>query len=172
MPAYVVIDRQHDILRFSGDTGRYLGPSPGVASLNLFTLLRRSLRPVVRAAVQQAIAKQQPTLHEGIAVEDGVVAFTIDLIVEPVSDPGDDGVCVVAFRDREKPHAVANPEPGDSMPATDLEAELIATRTRLQATIDEIETANEEMKSANEEYQSVNEELQSANEELETSKGC
>jgi two-component system CheB/CheR fusion protein len=113
-------------------------------------------------------------VHEGIAVEDGGIAFTIDLIVEPVSDPGDDGACVVAFRDRGKPRAVAKPGRGGSRatgtPATDLEAQLIATRARLQATIDEIETANEEMMSANEEYQSVNEELQSANEELETSK--
>jgi two-component system CheB/CheR fusion protein len=61
-------------------------------------------------------------------------------------------------------------ERSGSTPHAELEAELVAARARLQATIDELETANEEMKSANEEYQSVNEELQSANEELETSK--
>jgi two-component system CheB/CheR fusion protein len=52
-PVYVVIDKNHEILRFSGsEAGRYLGPSPGTASLNLFDILRKPLRSVVRAAVQ------------------------------------------------------------------------------------------------------------------------
>ena len=56
-PAYFVIDRQHQILRFSGSEARhYLEPSPGVANLNLFSLLQKTLRPAVRAAVEQAFA--------------------------------------------------------------------------------------------------------------------
>jgi hypothetical protein len=35
-PAYFVIDRHYEVLRFSGaETGRYLEPSPGTATLNL-----------------------------------------------------------------------------------------------------------------------------------------
>ena len=53
-PVYFVIDRNHDIVRFSGaDAGQYLEPSAGAASLNLFSILRRALRPDVRAAVQR-----------------------------------------------------------------------------------------------------------------------
>ena len=52
-PAYVVIDRHENICAISGgEVGRYLGPSPGSASLNLFSNLRKTLRPVVRAALQ------------------------------------------------------------------------------------------------------------------------
>ena len=56
-PAYFVIDRRHEILRFSGSEARhYLEPSPGTANLNLFGLLQKALRPAVRAAVQQALS--------------------------------------------------------------------------------------------------------------------
>jgi two-component system CheB/CheR fusion protein len=53
-PAFLVIDRQHDILRFSGQTAKYLERATGVASLNLFTLLDTDLRPAARAALTQA----------------------------------------------------------------------------------------------------------------------
>jgi two-component system CheB/CheR fusion protein len=174
-PAYVVIDRNHEILRFSGQTGRYLGPSPGTASLNLFGLLQRSLRPGVRGAVQEALATRRQSIHEAITLETDGDRHLVDLIVEPFPEPHDTGVCIVAFRDRHGAPARGAADKvrsgGPANPQTaELEAELAGTRVRLQATIDELETANEEMKSANEEYQSVNEELQSANEELETSK--
>lgn len=51
-----------------------------------------------------------------------------------------------------------------------LERELVETKKRLNAIIQEKDTFNEELKAANEEIQSSNEELQSTNEELETSK--
>ena len=53
-PAFVVIDGRHEIVRFHGDTGRYLGPSTGAATLNLFSLLNRGLRTAARTVVQQA----------------------------------------------------------------------------------------------------------------------
>src|SRR5262249_49328182 len=54
-PAYFVIDGNHEISRFSGaETGAYLEPSEGAATLNLFSIVRKALRPVVRAAVNQA----------------------------------------------------------------------------------------------------------------------
>ena len=55
-PAYLVVDRQHDVLRFSGQTAKYLEPTTGAASLNLFNLLHPDLRAVVRAALKRAAA--------------------------------------------------------------------------------------------------------------------
>ena len=54
LPAYLVVNRQHDVLRFSGQTGKYLEPATGVASLNLFTLLHPDLRAIVRVALKRA----------------------------------------------------------------------------------------------------------------------
>ena len=166
LPAYVVVDRNHDVVRLSGETDKYLGPSPGTASLNLFSLVRKPLRTPARSALQNALTTQAAVRHENLMIQTGGQRRWLDLIVEPL----DAGHFAVAFDERPTPTAgsdvSAPPEPSSD----GLERELVATRERLQATIDELETSNEEMKSANEEYQSVNEELQSTNEELETSK--
>lgn len=175
-PAYVVIDRQHDILRFSGgDVGRYLEPSPGTASLNLFGIVRKALRPSVRSAVQRAQKTAEPVTIENTTIKIEGRSRCVKLIVEPIVNERaiEAGRWIVAFQetgaattgqDMKAPAGALHPDVGA------LEQELQTTKTQLRASIDELETANEEMKSANEEYQSVNEELQSSNEELETAK--
>lgn len=160
-----MIDRNHNIVRFSGaEAGQFLEPSSGAASLNLFSILRRTLRPDVRAAVlaveadRRGIMKQIP--HPGVAGQDRALA----LIVEPIEA----GLFVVALREVMGPE-VEEQEPGQPAGSA-LEQELRATKAQLRASISELETYMEEAKSATEEMQSVNEELQSSNEELETSK--
>ena len=169
-PAYFVIDRNYEILRFSGSgTGPYIEPSVGAASLNLFSILKKSLRAKVRVAVQQAFAAKQAVVNESLTVRIEGRSRPVILIVEPISQR-DFQLCVVAFRERD--HALG-PESSSAAASGEthmLQQELQATKAQLQATVDELETYIEEMKSASEEYQSVNEELQSANEELETSK--
>ncbi|HXT80663.1 MAG TPA: chemotaxis protein CheB, partial [Acetobacteraceae bacterium] len=170
VPAYVVVDGNQDVLRFSGQTDKYLGPTPGVASLNVFNLIRRGLRPAARAALAKAMATRQPVMHEGLTIEVNGIRQLVDLVAEPLPDSSAD-LCVVAFIDRRPdPNSDGQVEAAQSQSVEALDKELRTTRERLEATVDQLETSNEEMKSANEEYQSVNEELQSTNEELETSK--
>lgn len=170
LPPYVVVDRNHDVLRFSGQTDKYLGPAPGVASLNLFSLIRRGLRPAARAALAKALTTQRPVTHEALAIEVNGARHLVDLAVEPLVD-SEAGLCIVTFLDRRTEAAMeGSTEAEAALPVEALERELLSTRQRLEAAVDQLETSNEEMKSANEEYQSVNEELQSTNEELETSK--
>jgi two-component system CheB/CheR fusion protein len=172
-PAYVVIDRNYEILRFSGgDIARYLEPSPGAANLNLFRMVRKALRPALRAAVQKAEAGQEPVTIEKMAIKIDGKSRSVTLSVEPLAEGGAEaGLCVLVFQD--VPVAVADANAAAEGVHPDLqvlEQELHTVKAQLQATIDDLETANEEMRSANEEYQSVNEELQSSNEELETAK--
>ena len=98
-PAYFVIDRQHNIVRFSGgETGRYLEPSEGNASLNFFANLTRALRPQVRRAVEARIRRR----HDGRRgeFEDRNGGQSVDLLVEPITEPGKPpGMVVVAFRE-------------------------------------------------------------------------
>ena len=186
-PAYVVIDANHDVLRFSGDTGRYLGPSSGAASLNLFALLHKGLRAPARTAVQQAMSRHNTVIQEGQLGGSGGERIPVRLIAEPIFDQDDvgadrrpvSGLCLLMFKELPPVAASSAPEAaaskgrgarGEARRVQELELELATTREQLHTAIDELETANEEMKSANEEYQSVNEELQSSNEELETSK--
>lgn len=178
-PPHVVVDAAHHIVRFSGgEVGRYLEPSAGTPSFNLFDILLKALRPAVRTALQEAQSSGAPVVHDGVVIRIDGNARSIRLIVEPMIDQGAKaparvGVFVLAFQDngpvlgglrRGKSAAIAP----DAVQA--LEEELRTTKTQLQSSIDEYEIVNEEMKSSNEEYQSVNEELQSANEELETAK--
>ena len=170
-PAFLVVDREHDVLRFSGQTAKYLEPAPGIASLNLFALLHADLRPAVRAALRQAAATGARVLHDGLGMEVGDHHEAVNLIVEPLPGPEGDGPFLVAFQDADPPGTAA---PGGSGLAGDaaqaLNDDLLATRERLRNLTEEMDAANEELRSSNEEYLSVNEELQSANEELETSK--
>ncbi len=175
-----MINSSHDVLRFGGDTGRYLAPSTGAHSLNLFQLLDKSLRGAVRAAALQAFASGKQVIRDGLTLLlNGPMSARCVLIVEPLGqdEPRDDGkieMCVVAFHELEPaPHSTqsaADGKPGSELTRIQaLEDELRSTRMQLHTAVDLHETASEELKSANEEYQSVNEELQSANEELETS---
>jgi two-component system, chemotaxis family, CheB/CheR fusion protein len=174
-PAYFVIDREHQILRFSGSEARhYLEPSPGVANLNLFSLLQKTLRPAVRGAVEEAFATQKTVVKDELTVQIDGKSRPLVLIVEPISSgTKNHNLCVVAFRDTSRLVRDALPEAG---PATDeagtlaLEEQLRATKAQLQAATDQLEVYVEDMKSTTEEYQAVTEELQSSNEELETAK--
>jgi two-component system CheB/CheR fusion protein len=172
-PAYMVIDRHYEILQFSGETGRYVEPTPGAASLKLFKILKKELHPAARTALQQAHATRRPVVQDGLIASVDGQSRIVDLIVAQLAEEGDAGLHVVAFQDH-GPLGGSEAASGNGNQAAVsvqmLEKELHAARMQLQATMDELGTANEELKSSNEEYQSVNEELQSANEELETSK--
>ena len=173
MPAFLVVDRHHDILRFSGQTTKYIAPATGIASLNLFNLLHADLRMAVRAALKQADATKERVLHNGVLIKTVEQYETVNLIVEPIPGAGEGDIFVVAFQ--EGGPAVLTPPPGphdekDDSIVQALNRELLGTRERLRTVTEELESASEELQSSNEEYLSVNEELQSANEELETSK--
>jgi two-component system CheB/CheR fusion protein len=175
-PAFVVIDRAADIVRFSGGVvGRYLEPSPGVANLGLLGMLRRPLRRPVRTAVHRAITLRETVVHEGLVLGFEAQPRLITLVVQPISDGRTDAErYLVAFIDAGVAGRRAASAPDVTGAAADddqeLARELAATRSQLLAAIADLETANEELRSFNEEYQSANEELQSTNEELETAK--
>lgn len=96
-PVYVVIDRHHDILRFSGgEAGRYLEPSSGAASLNLFVILRKVLRPVVRITLQKVLSTKKVVVRAAVLVKVDGENRAITVIVEPLAEAG---MCAIVFRD-------------------------------------------------------------------------
>ncbi|ABE65171.1 MCP methyltransferase, CheR-type (plasmid) [Nitrobacter hamburgensis X14] len=175
-PAYFVIDRHCEVLRFSGaETGRYLEPSPGTATLNLFGILAKALRSQVRNAVDTSFATHQTVVDETVAATIDGRWYSVQLIVEPIVEIArSPAFFIVAFRERGP--LTNGGEAGKTAPAvSDLDAashqqELRSWQARYKAASNELETHIENMKSVTEEYQSVNEELQSSNEELETAK--
>ncbi|MDW6020197.1 CheR family methyltransferase [Mesorhizobium sp. BAC0120] len=178
-PAYMIIDESHEILHFSGRTGRFIDPPTGMASLNVLNLIHRDLRMDVRAALHKVETEKTPVQVRGLTVGQNGHSIVVTLTVEPIEPaPGQPMRYALILQDgystADGSDAVASMHSPPSGVRDDhvnrLEVELQHTRDRLQATIEELESTNEELKASNEEYQSVNEELQSSNEELETSK--
>jgi len=172
-PAYFVIDRHHNIVRFSGgETGRYLEPSEGNASLNFFTNLAKTLRLQVRRAIETSFASGKVVRQDNIRINGN--SQLVDLLIEPIVESGKPtDMVVVAFREGRASSAPGRETEAAATSVSDVEAlqhELRGLQIRHQATSDELESQIENMKSVTEEYQSVNEELQSSNEELETAK--
>lgn len=181
-PASVVTDLRGNILYVHGDTGKYLRPAPGQATLNVVDMAREGLQPELRTALHHAASQGTPTLGRELSVRinGGFQNASFSVRPLPRTDAGED-LLLVSFQDlpdtASDKTAPARSARGKRLSGSlaaeriaELELELAYTRENLQATIEEQQASNEELKSSNEEMQSTNEELQSTNEELETSK--
>jgi two-component system CheB/CheR fusion protein len=190
-PASVVTNLKGDILFVHGDTGKYLRPAPGQATLNVIDMAREGLQLVLRNAIHAAAETNTPTVNRettfGSQGEYHRMNFSVRTLPHPEAGFG---LLLVSFQDVPEPKPRTSPtlQPGpanvnsvkpgrskrastnDLSRAEELERELSYTKENLHATIEEQQASNEELKSTNEEMQSTNEELQSTNEELETSK--
>jgi two-component system CheB/CheR fusion protein len=173
-PAHVVVNRDGDVVHYSGRTGKYLEPTSGAPTRQLLAMARKGLRLEIRTLLREAIEGDRRVVREDLAVEgDDDRLQRLNVSVEPIGEPNEERMFLVMFMDVGPPVsreiAAHPPAPADEN-AVHLERELRETRERLQSLIEEYETALEELKSSNEELVSVNEELQSTNEELEASK--
>ena len=181
-PASVVTNQKGDILFVHGDTGKYLRPAPGQATLNVVEMAREGLQLELRAAIHAAADKSTPTLNREVSFGSNGDHHRVSYSVRTLPYPDTvNGLLLVSFQDvaslKPAQPVSAKPARGKRAAVTEelrrvdeLERELNYTKENLHATIEEQQASNEELKSANEEMQSTNEELQSTNEELETSK--
>ena len=174
-PASVITDYKGDMVYVHGETGKYLRPAPGQASLNVIEMAREGLEIELRAAIHAASTQNMPTLNRELQVKTNGDFTPVNLSVRPLSGiDGDQKLLLVSFQDIAPTHL--NPKgktpakPIDLGRIEVLERELAYSKENQQAIIEEQQATNEELKSTNEELQSTNEELQSTNEELETSK--
>ncbi|MGA8892268.1 MAG: CheR family methyltransferase [Anaeromyxobacteraceae bacterium] len=176
-PASVVTDMAGNILYVHGDTGRFLRPAPGKATLNVIDMARGALEMELRALFHgrtrngpRSVSREVPARVEG-------AIHPVQLTVRPLGrQEGEDGLLLVSFQERARePSRRAGPGTGPKAPregrkSRELEAALAYAKELLRTTVEEQQASTEELKSMNEELQSTNEELQSTNEELETSK--
>ena len=184
-PASVMVNGKLDIVQFIGQTGRFLDPAPGDASLNLLKMVKSGLQLELRLGFEKV--KQTGTFRkEGLLIEHNGGLKNVDFeIIRVKNTPGKELYHLVVFEEVSRTHGSPPETTGMEKPVkkagktkltkTELESarlkeELEATRDYLQSIIEEQRTTNEELRSANEENQSSNEELQSINEELETAK--
>lgn len=176
-PASVVIDLQGNIHYVYGDTGKYLRPAPGNASLNVIDMAREGLQLELHRAILDAAGKGIYTFSRELSVKTNGNVELVNVNLRPLTGAeGPVGLLLLSFQPL--PHAKGRKRGGSKYKAgsieiqriEELERELNHTKENLQAIIEEQQSSNEDLKSTNEEMQSTNEELQSTNEELETSK--
>jgi two-component system, chemotaxis family, CheB/CheR fusion protein len=190
VPAGVLLSGDLEVLQFRGDTGLYLSPAPGKASLNVLKMAREGLLVSLRALLQKAKKEDAPVSEANVRVRSNGGFRPVAVTVIPIKRGGTQQRWYwVLFEDverferrEESDRKGARPRSRGARKAENkllqdkddqivrLTQELGATREYLQSVIEQQEAANEELQSANEEVQSANEELQSINEELETSK--
>jgi two-component system, chemotaxis family, CheB/CheR fusion protein len=179
-PPGVIIDDDMTIVHFRGQTGLFLEPSPGTASLNILRMAREGLRLELRSAINRARTTGAPVHREGVMFSLHGTQRQANITVLPIQNDATRQQCqVVLFEE------TAIPSPESLLAKSDptnqssdvleqqvkaLQHELADTKEYLQRSVEEQDAYNEELKSANEEIQSSNEELQSTNEELETAK--
>jgi two-component system CheB/CheR fusion protein len=178
-PPGVVVDSENQILQFRGQTGAYLEPAPGDASLNLLKMTREGLLYGLRTALHKARKTGSVVRKDGLQIHSGQGWKPVSIEVIPLNatgrthflvlfDEGPHAAARAAAEKRATPASRANS--ADPSRVEFLQRELAASRDYLQSIIQELEAANEELQSANEEILSSNEELQSTNEELDTAK--
>jgi two-component system, chemotaxis family, CheB/CheR fusion protein len=174
-PVSVVTDTTGTILYIHGETGKYLRPAPGHASLNILEMAREGLELELRTAIHAAANEDTPTLNRELQVKTNGGFTPVSLSVRAL--PGqNDGQNLLLISFQEIPGAPTlskrkrTTKPTELSRIEELERDLTYLKESNQAVIEEQQVSNEELKSMNEELQSANEELQSSNEELETSK--
>ena len=190
-PPGVIINDDLQIVQFRGQTGRYLEPAPGEASLNLLKMAREGLLHGLRSALTDARRSNAAARREGLRVKFNGQIHDVSVDVFPIEGSPEGRHFLVLFDDRsaaaaealavvDAPAQKARKGKGKSKKSSAaaqqeqrvqrLQEELAASREYLQSIIQDLEAANEELQSANEEILSSNEELQSTNEELDTAK--
>ena len=186
VPASVLVNNHLEIVQFTGQTGRFLDPAPGDASLNLLKMVKSGLHAELRRAFQNA-KRNVVVRKENVLVDRNGDLKAVNFEIVPVKNiPGSEHYYMVVFEEANtlSPNGesrnstkkeIGRKESKATSSQVELEnkrlsEELEATREYLQSIIEEQKTTNEELRSANEEIQSSNEELQSINEEMETAK--
>lgn len=172
-PSAVLVTAHGDIVYFSGKTGKYLEPPAGKANLNLFAMLRPSLRQPVSDIFHRTVRQKIAVTLNAVSLGEDGSGAAVRVSIEPLHEPKAlDGMLMVVFADIVTvPSQAANPLPGESghdARAAELMLELARSREEHQATREEMQTSQEELKSANEELTTSREEMQSMNEELQT----
>jgi two-component system CheB/CheR fusion protein len=170
-PASVITDLKGDILFVHGDTGRYLRPAPGHATLNIIDMAREGLNLELRSAIHAAASDNSLTLSRELQVKTNGGFSSVKLSVRPLPDTaGSYNQLLISFQD------IATPKPprkraiksAESERIEELERDLMYLKESYQISIEEQQAFNEELKSTNEELQSTNEELETSKEELQS----
>lgn len=178
-PVGFVVNADTEVLHFRGQTGPYLQPASGRASLNLLKMVHPGLRSELRLALQRAKKQSVAQCRPDIQLYDGGKERLVQIDVAPLKLALEQAHFLVLFTDTPVVEPTQLPSPRSTVSARqsaqqlrllELQQELTAKEEYLHTAIEESEAVNQSLRIANEEILSSNEELQSTNEELQTAK--
>ena len=87
-PPGVVIDNDLQIVQFRGQTGAYLEPAPGEASLNLLKMSREGLLYGLRTALHSVRKSKMPVRKTGLRVKSARGWKPVNLDIIPLTSAG------------------------------------------------------------------------------------
>ena len=169
-PPSALVDADYRLRHVSATAGRFIRPSEGPISTEVWHLVRPELRLDLKLALQRAFEHKESTLTLPITIEiDGELRRILEYVALTEADTGAAPYALVLFLDA---GAAGQAEEGTEQ-ADDkrrLVQELTMAQERLNASQKQYEEVAQELRASNEELQSINEEYRSTSEELETSK--
>jgi two-component system CheB/CheR fusion protein len=173
-PPSVVIDADHQVLVYHGDTSPFLAQPGGEPTRDLLSLVPAGVRPPLRHAINEAIREKRTAEVTVGAIKHEGQRRAVAMTVSPIGSPRNASpVLLVSFEEPANPAADEQGPPsaaGHGQTVDQLEEELRLTRQEARDVCEQYDRLVEDYSTSNEEMLSINEELQSANEELETSK--
>ncbi|WP_373522391.1 CheR family methyltransferase [Aquiflexum sp.] len=186
LPPSVVINQQHEIKQFRGNTDMYFSHVSGKASLNIFKLVRKDIAFHLRNLISKSFKTNKRLRKGGIEIKINNNPFIISIEVTPLQLESDEQMMLVVFSNHEQVLGLGEFKGnGDGQTKqvkfqenriNQLEEELASSHEdavelahEQEGFIEELQSANEEIVSSNEELQTVNEELETSKEELESS---
>src|SRR5262249_6212036 len=98
-PPGVIVNDELRIIQFRGQTGRFLEPAPGDASLNLLKMCREGLLHGLRTALQAAKKKDGPVRREGLRVKTNGDFVNVSVEVIPLVPTGEGRHYLILFQD-------------------------------------------------------------------------
>jgi two-component system CheB/CheR fusion protein len=176
-PPSVVINEQHEVLQFRGDTSSFLGNQTGRANFHILKMAKDGLAPHLKHLIETA-RKGGAAKIDQIKIRAKGSLRSVSLEVVPLRSLSTTRNYLIFFKEK-IPEAQTRPvkkltKLQDHSHATqrviELSQELAESREYLESLNRDLESTNQDLQSANEEVLSANEELQSTNEELETAK--
>jgi two-component system CheB/CheR fusion protein len=176
----VCIDQNQRILKFYGDTSKFLLQK--ILTADLTELLPSPLAIAYRTISSEVVRTNEQGIVRGIKIQQGSEIISVTMSVSPMIFKGRrNGFLVVRFSEDQLISSETNDVPvfdeqvyftkytvGLEQENSDLKGRLLASEEKLYSLNENMQSFNEELLSANEEMQSTNEEMQSVNEELHT----
>jgi two-component system CheB/CheR fusion protein len=86
VPARIIINEKNEVVHFSGQVGSYLITPEGEPTRDLMRLVRKELRPALRAAAYKAFTTQNEIAYRGIRLETDHGEAAINLVVVPLNE--------------------------------------------------------------------------------------